>query len=161
MVNGIEMAARTSRRSRSTSGRSRSRPEPPLHFTTLFTGQPKLMSRMSKPRSWQTRAASAITAGSAPNSCAEMGCSSGSKDRYCKVRVGLLRAQRGADAVRAGELGHDEPAAALIADEAAEDRVGDARHGRQHRGRRDGHASDIESSRENLASASVFYHFSG
>ena len=73
MVNGIEMAARTSRSRRSTSGRSRSRPEPPLHFTTLLTGQPKLMSRMSKPRSWQTRAASAITAGSAPNSCAEIG----------------------------------------------------------------------------------------
>ena len=28
-----------------------------MHLTTLFTGQPKLMSRMSKPRSSQTRAA--------------------------------------------------------------------------------------------------------
>ena len=83
------MAARTSRSRRSTSGRSRSRPEPPLHFTTLLTGQPKLMSRMSKPRSWQTRAASAITCGSAPNSCAEMGCSSGSNARYFRVLVGL------------------------------------------------------------------------
>ena len=89
MVKGIGMAARTVRSIRSTSGRSRSRPEPPLHFTTLFTGQPKLMSRMSKPRSWQTRAASAITAGSAPNSCAEMGCSSGSKARYFKRPGGL------------------------------------------------------------------------
>ena len=79
MVSGIEMAARTLRRISSTSGRSRSSPEPPLHFTTFFTGQPKLMSTMSKPRSWQTRAASAITCGSEPNSCAEMGCSSGSK----------------------------------------------------------------------------------
>ena len=43
MVNGIVMAARTSRSSFSTSGRSRSSPEPPLHFTTFFTGQPKLM----------------------------------------------------------------------------------------------------------------------
>jgi hypothetical protein len=31
-----------------------------------------LMSRMSNPRSSQTRAASAITAGSAPKSCAEI-----------------------------------------------------------------------------------------
>src|ERR1700758_1990252 len=30
-----------------------------------------------------------MTAGSAPKSCAEMGCSSGSKARYCKVFEGL------------------------------------------------------------------------
>ena len=89
MVNGIAMAFRTSRSRRSTSGRSRSSADPPLHFTTLFTGQPKLMSRMSNPRSWQTRAASAMTAGSAPKSCAEMGCSSGSNARYFSVLVGL------------------------------------------------------------------------
>src|SRR5436305_1873349 len=74
-VNGIVIAARTTRSNRSTRGRSRSSPEPPLHFTTLFTGHPKLISRISNPKSWQTRAASAITAGSDPKSCAEMGCS--------------------------------------------------------------------------------------
>ena len=81
MVSGIEMAARTLVRIFSTSGRSRSRPEPPLHLTTFFTGHPKLMSTMSKPRSWQWLAASAITSGSDPNNCAEIGCSSGSKYR--------------------------------------------------------------------------------
>ena len=39
--------------------------------------------------SWQTRAASAITAGSAPKSCAEMGCSSGAKARYFRVLLGF------------------------------------------------------------------------
>src|SRR4029077_14201384 len=33
----------------------------------------------------------AITAGSAPNSCAEMGCSSGANARYFRVLVGFLR----------------------------------------------------------------------
>src|SRR6202011_4452914 len=89
IVNGMVMALRTWRSSFSTSGRSRSRPDPPLHFTTLLTGQPKLISRTSKPRSWQTRAASAMTTGSAPKSCAEMGCSSGSNARYFSVLVGL------------------------------------------------------------------------
>ena len=50
----------------STSGRSRSNPLPPLHFTTLFTGHPKLISTTSKPRCSQTLAASAITSGSEP-----------------------------------------------------------------------------------------------
>ena len=36
------------------------------------------------------------------------------------------------DAVGRGELGHHQAAAAEVADEAAEDRVGDAGHGRQH-----------------------------
>ena len=89
MVKGIEIAARTWRNRRSTNGRSRRSPEPPLHFTTLFTGHPKLISTMSKPKSWQMRAASAITSGSAPNNCAEIGCSSASKTRYWSVRVGL------------------------------------------------------------------------
>ena len=85
------MAARTCVKIRCTRGRSRRQPDPPLHLVTLLTGHPKLMSRMSKPRSWQIRAASAITAGSAPNSCAEMGCSSGSNARYFNVLVGFLR----------------------------------------------------------------------
>ncbi len=128
---------------RSTSGRSRSRPEPPLHFTTLLTGQPKLMSRISKPRSWQTRAASAMTVGSAPKSCAEMGCSSGSKAEVAlQGLVGLAGFERRADAVGAGELGHDQAAAAEIADEAAEDGIGHAGHGREHGGGREGYRAD-------------------
>ena len=46
-----EIADRTWVRICSTSGRSRRQPEPPLHFVTLLTGQPKLMSRTSKPKS--------------------------------------------------------------------------------------------------------------
>src|SRR5262249_28271755 len=91
IVNGIEIAARTRVRILSTNGRSRRHPEPPLHLVTLLTGQPKLMSRMSNPRSWQILAASAITAGSAPNSCAEIGCSSGRKAKYFNVLVGFFR----------------------------------------------------------------------
>ncbi len=89
MVSGMEMAARTFFSSVSTSGRLRSSPEPPLHFTTLFTGHPKLISTVSKPSCSQTRAASDITSGSAPKSCAEIGCSSGSNTRYFIVRVVL------------------------------------------------------------------------
>ena len=44
--------------------------------------------------------------------------------------------------MRAGELGHDEPAAAQVADKAAENGVGDAGHGRQHRRRGDLHRAD-------------------
>src|SRR5690348_7146724 len=47
------------------------------------------MSRMSNPRSWHTRAASHITAGSDPKSCAEIGCSSGSNSRYLSVLLGF------------------------------------------------------------------------
>src|SRR5579859_621610 len=90
MVKGIEMAARTLVRICPTRGRSRRQPDPPLHLVTLLTGQPKLMSRMSNPKSWQMRAALAMTAGSAPKSCAEMGCSSGAKARYFRVLVGFF-----------------------------------------------------------------------
>ena len=45
---------------------------------------------------------------------------------------GLGGARGGDDAVGAGELRHDESAAALGADQAAEHGVGDAGHGRQH-----------------------------
>ena len=156
MVNGMEIAARTSRSSRSTSGRSRSRPEPPLHFTTLFTGQPKLMSRMSKPRSWQTRAASAITVGIGAEQLRGDGVLFGLESQVaCSVRVGLRRAERRADAVRAGELGHDQPAAAQIADEAAEHGVGDAGHGREHRGRGDRAPDRSKTVRERLAWTSL------
>src|SRR5258707_829594 len=54
-------------------------PEPPLHLTTLLTGQPKLISIMSNPQSWHTLAASEMTSGSEPNNWQVMGCSSGSK----------------------------------------------------------------------------------
>src|ERR1700738_4667079 len=47
------------------------------------------------------RAALAITAGSAPNSCAEIGCSSGANVRYFRVLVGFLRP---ADALTPWEL---------------------------------------------------------
>ena len=111
-----------------------------MHFTTLFTGQPKLMSRMSKPRSWQTFAAVAMVSGSEPKSWAEIGCSCGLESKIALERaVGLLRLvgpQRGAHAMRAGKFGHNKTASAQIADKAPENRVGNARHGGQHgRGR--------------------------
>jgi hypothetical protein len=52
-IDPIVIAARTLRRIRSTSGKSRSKPEPPLQVTTFFTGHPKLISTASKPKSWQ------------------------------------------------------------------------------------------------------------
>ena len=81
IVSGILIAARTVFSSVSTSGRLRSRPEPPLQLTTFFTGQPKFRSTASKPEASQNRAASHITSGSAPNNCAVMGRSEGSKYR--------------------------------------------------------------------------------
>src|ERR1035438_5969040 len=56
--------------------------------------------------------------------------------------IGLVGLERRADAVRAGELRHDEPAPAKIANETAEYRVGHAGHRRQHRGGRELHRSD-------------------
>src|ERR1039458_8340781 len=44
-VNGIVTARRTSRNRRSTSGRSRNRPDPPLHRTTLFTVTENLVAQ--------------------------------------------------------------------------------------------------------------------
>ena len=129
------MAARTSRSSRSTSGRSRSSPEPPLHFTTLFTGQPKLMSRMSKPRSWHMRAASAITAGIGAEQLRRDGMLLRLESQvFAACGCAFVAPARRAHAVRAGELGHNQPAAAQAADEAPENGIGDARHGRQHGG---------------------------
>ena len=76
MVSGIRTAARTARRSFSRCVRSRSKPEPPLHFTTFFAGHPRFKSTRSKPSPSTIRAASAMTCGSLPKSCADMGCSS-------------------------------------------------------------------------------------
>ena len=49
---------------------------PAWPLTIFFTGQPKLMSMMAAPRSWLSRAASAIDAGSQPASWTAMGNSS-------------------------------------------------------------------------------------
>ena len=67
---------------------SRNNPEPP-HFTTFFAGQPRLMSTASKPKSSTIFAASAITAGFAPKSCAAIGCSSSWKYKYRSVFFAL------------------------------------------------------------------------
>ncbi len=47
-------------------------------------------------------------------------------------------------AMRAGEFGHHQSAAALVADQAAENGVGNAGHGRQHGRGRDADAADAE-----------------
>src|SRR5229473_2655844 len=88
IVSGIFTAVRTARKISPSNGKSRSKPEPP-HFTTFFAGQPKLISTASKPRSSTIFAASAITAGFAPKSCAVMGCSSSWKKRYRRVFFAL------------------------------------------------------------------------
>src|SRR5450432_910202 len=46
------------------------------------------------------------------------------------------------NAVGRSELGHDQPAAVEVADEAAKDRVGDAGHGREDGGGGDGDSAD-------------------
>jgi predicted chitinase len=46
--------------------------------------------------------------------------------------------------VRAGELGHNEAAPALIADQAPEDRIGDTSHGCKHRGWRYPRRTDLK-----------------
>ena len=58
--------------------------------------------------------------------------------------VGFVARADAHDAVGAGELRHDEPAAALGADQAAEDGVSDAGHGRQDRGGTDFDRADFE-----------------
>ena len=145
MVNGIEIAARTLRRIFSTSGKSRSRPEPPLHFTTLFTGQPKLMSTMSKPMSWQmargVRHHRRIGAEQLRRDRMLLGVESQVAEASASA---WSRAPRRHHAVRAGEFGHDQTAAALIANQAAENRIGDARHGREHGRRSDLIGADLE-----------------
>ena len=82
-VTGSRLASlmrRTISESRGTSFRSAA---PAQRFTTLRTGQPMLMSirsgRCSAGRSHSTRAASAMIAGSEPNSWMPIGRSSGSK----------------------------------------------------------------------------------
>jgi len=70
------------------------------------------------------RAASAITRGSLPKSCARWVLV------FVKVKIALgLLILHAEDAVGRRELGHDEAASAEVADEAAEDGVGDAGHG--------------------------------
>src|SRR3546814_5229709 len=46
---------------------------PQAWFVTFLAGQPKLMSMAAAPRSWFSRAASAMTAGSRPASCTDSG----------------------------------------------------------------------------------------
>src|ERR1035437_6192810 len=58
--------------------------------------------------------------------------------------IGFAGLERRADAVRAGELRHDEPAPAEIANETAEYGIGHAGHGREHRGGRELHRADRE-----------------
>ena len=75
--------------------------------------------------------------------------------QIAKRSRGLGGLRRRDHAVRAGELGHDEPASALGADQAAENRVGHADHGRKHGRRLDVGASDLEAAREHYNHFSV------
>ncbi len=52
------------------------------------------------------------------------------------------------NAVGRGELGHDEAASAEVADKAAEDRIGNACHGREDGGGGDGDGTDLEAGRD-------------
>ena len=73
----------------------------------------------------------------------------------------FARAHRRADAVRTGELGHDQPASAQIADEAAEHGIRDARHGRQNRGRGNPYRADRETGGELLHSRLGYFNSNG
>jgi len=65
-----------------------------------------------------------------------------------EVAVVLLRGAGADYAVRAGELRHEQAAAALVADEAPEDGVGDACHGREDGGGGNGDGADLVSGRK-------------
>ena len=67
--------------------------------------------------------------------------------------MGLFARADRHDAVGTGELRHDQPAAALVANQAAENRIGDAGHGREHGRRSDLHGADLERAGNHL------YHF--
>jgi hypothetical protein len=61
-----------------------------------------------------------------------------------EMQVAAAHAAVAEHAVGGSELGHDQPAAAEIADEAAENRVGNAGHGGQNRSRRQRHRANPE-----------------
>ena len=95
------------------------------------------------------RAASAITCGSLPKSCAEIGMLV-----FVEMEIALgLLIFLAEDAVGRGELGHDQAASAKVADEAAEDGVGDAGHGGEDGGGGDGDVADLRDSRGRAAVA--------
>ena len=114
-------------RSRSTS-RASAAPLPRL--TTLDTGHPRLTSTSTAPRSTQTWAASAMTAGSQPTSWARDRRHLAREIEQMQRRVGAAHHRLGGD-----HLGRDQAGAELAAQLAA-GRVGDPDHGRhQHRRR--------------------------
>ena len=85
-VTGASTAARTASIILPASSGSRIRAEPSPDFTTLPTGQPMLISRISAPDiSSASCAASAMTSGSWPKICAAQGCSP--SGTYSSARV--------------------------------------------------------------------------
>ena len=75
-VTGSATALTVASRMRRASAGSRISAEPAALETTFLTGQPKLMSIRAAPRSWLSRAASAMTSGSQPANCTAIGNSS-------------------------------------------------------------------------------------
>ena len=76
-VKGIEIASRTRLKITSISGRSRSRPDPPLQLDDALGRAAQVqVDHVESPHPAQMRAESASVSGFEPKSCAEIGCSS-------------------------------------------------------------------------------------
>src|SRR5580704_5121132 len=87
-VTGTGTAATIAATTRAVACTSRASAAPLPRLTTLETGQPRLTSTSTAPRSTQTTAASAITAGSQPTSCAATGDTwSGKSSRWSAASV--------------------------------------------------------------------------
>src|SRR6266852_3498055 len=63
---------------------------------------------------------------------------------FVEMKVASPNAKIAQDAVGRGELGHNQAASAEVLDEAAEDGVGNAGHGREHGGGSDADAADLQ-----------------
>src|SRR5580704_690212 len=84
-VTGTLTASTIAATTRAVALTSRASAAPLPRLTTLETGQPRLTSTSMAPRSTHTWAASAMTAGSQPTSCAATGATASGKSRRCRA----------------------------------------------------------------------------
>ena len=129
------MAARTASKILPIAGKSRSRPEPPLHLTTFFR-------RTSEVEIDQVEAE---ILDDTSGVCHHFGIAAKELSRdgmlvLIKVEIALgLLVLRTEHAIGRGELGHDQAASAEVANESPKDGVGNARHRSQN-----GRGSDLD-----------------
>ena len=84
-VTGTSTASTMARSTAAVACTSRASAAPLPRPTTFLTGQPRLTSTLTAPRSTQTCAASAITAGSHPTSWAPAGLTPAGKSSSCRL----------------------------------------------------------------------------